>query len=448
VSNKKLVFPKDFIWGAATASYQIEGAWNADGKGESIWDRFSHTPGKVDNGDTGDIACDHYHRWREDVALMKELGLKAYRFSVAWPRLLPEGRGKLNQAGIDFYDHLVDALLEAKIEPYLTLYHWDLPQSLQDEGGWPARIMADAFVEYADVVSRTLGDRVKNWITLNEPWVSAFVGYRYGRHAPGHTDVSEAIAASHHLLLAHGQAVPVIRNNCPDAKVGIVLNLTPQVPASPSVADKKEATWMDGYINRWFLDPLVGRGYPQDMVSGFGNAMEFVKPGDLEIISTPVDFLGVNYYMRNIARTGNVSETDNAPRTVFRGDEITEMDWEVYPEGIYNVLDRLHLDYSFPAIYITENGAAYKDDISSDGRVDDPARLSYIKRHLEMVKKAILVGVPVKGYFVWSLLDNFEWGFGYSKRFGIVYVDNQTQQRSPKSSAKWYTQVVRENALD
>lgn len=448
MSNKKLVFPKDFIWGAATASYQIEGAWNADGKGESIWDRFSHTPGKVDNGDTGDIACDHYHRWREDVALMKELGLKAYRFSVAWPRLLPEGRGKLNQAGIDFYDHLVDALLEAKIEPYLTLYHWDLPQSLQDEGGWPARIMADAFVEYADVVSRTLGDRVKNWITLNEPWVSAFVGYRYGRHAPGHTDVSEAIAASHHLLLAHGQAVPVIRNNCPDAKVGIVLNLTPQVPASPSVADKKEATWMDGYINRWFLDPLVGRGYPQDMVSGFGNAMEFVKPGDLEIISTPVDFLGVNYYMRNIARAGNVSEIDNAPRTVFRGDEITEMDWEVYPEGIYNVLDRLHLDYSFPAIYITENGAAYKDDISSDGRVDDPARLSYIKRHLEMVKKAILVGVPVKGYFVWSLLDNFEWGFGYSKRFGIVYVDNQTQQRSPKSSAKWYTQVVRENALD
>lgn len=448
MSNKKLVFPKDFIWGAATASYQIEGAWNADGKGESIWDRFSHTPGKVDNGDTGDIACDHYHRWREDVALMKELGLKAYRFSVAWPRLLPEGRGKLNQAGIDFYDHLVDALLEAKIEPYLTLYHWDLPQSLQDEGGWPARIMADAFVEYADVVSRTLGDRVKNWITLNEPWVSAFVGYRYGRHAPGHTDVSEAIAASHHLLLAHGQAVPVIRNNCPDAKVGIVLNLTPQVPASPSVADKKEATWMDGYINRWFLDPLVGRGYPQDMVSGFGNAMEFVKPGDLEIISTPVDFLGVNYYMRNIARAGNVSEIDNAPRTVFRGDEITEMDWEVYPEGIYNVLDRLHLDYSFPAIYITENGAAYKDDISSDGRVDDPARLSYIKRHLEMVKKAILVGVPVKGYFVWSLLDNFEWGFGYSKRFGIVYVDNQTQQRIPKSSAKWYTQVVRENALD
>ena len=447
MSNKKLVFPKDFIWGAATASYQIEGAWNADGKGESIWDRFSHTPGKVDNGDTGDIACDHYHRWREDVALMKELGLKAYRFSVAWPRLLPEGRGKLNQAGIDFYDHLVDALLEAKIEPYLTLYHWDLPQSLQDEGGWPARIMADAFVEYADVVSRTLGDRVKNWITLNEPWVSAFVGYRYGRHAPGHTDVSEAIAASHHLLLAHGQAVPVIRNNCPDAKVGIVLNLTPQVPASPSVADKKEATWMDGYINRWFLDPLVGRGYPQDMVSGFGNAMEFVKPGDLEIISTPVDFLGVNYYMRNIARAGNVSEIDNAPRTVFRGDEITEMDWEVYPEGIYNVLDRLHLDYSFPAIYITENGAAYKDDISSDGRVDDPARLSYIKRHLEMVKKAILVGVPVKGYFVWSLLDNFEWGFGYSKRFGIVYVDNQTQQRIPKSSAKWYTQVVRENAL-
>jgi beta-glucosidase len=447
MSELKLVFPKDFIWGAATTSYQIEGAWDEDGKGESIWDRFSHTPGKVDNGDTGDVACDHYHRWREDVALMKELELKVYRFSVAWSRLLPVGRGKINQAGIDFYDHLVDALLEAGIEPYLTLYHWDLPQSLQDEGGWPARRVVDAFVEYAQVVSRALGDRVKHWITLNEPWVSAFVGYQHGRYAPGHTDLGEAMAASHHLLLAHGQALPVIRNNCPDAKVGIVLNFTPQEPASPSSADRKEATWMDGYINRWFLDPLVGRGYPQDMVNGFGVAMEFVQPGDLDTISTMVDFLGVNYYTRNIARACNVSETDNAPRAVFRGDEITAMGWEVYPEGLYNILGRLHLDYAFPAIHITENGAAFQDEIGPDGQVDDPARLSYIKRHLEMVNKAIHVGVPVKGYFVWSLLDNFEWSFGYSKRFGIVYVDYQTKQRIPKSSAKWYRQVVRENAL-
>jgi beta-glucosidase len=442
----RLVFPKDFIWGTATAAYQIEGAWEADGKGESIWDRFSHIPGNVDNGDTGDVACDHYHRWRDDVALMKEMELKAYRFSVAWPRVLPAGRGKINLAGMDFYGRLVDALLEAGIEPYVTLYHWDLPQSLQDEGGWPARKIVDAFVEYAEVVSRALGDRVKNWITLNEPWVSAFVGYRDGRHAPGHTDPDEAVAASHHLLLAHGQAVPVIRGHSPEAKVGIVLNFTPQEPASPSAADRKEATWMDGYIHRWFLDPLTGRGYPQDMVNRFGNAMEFVQPGDMDIISTPVDFVGVNYYTRNIARAENVSETDNAPRTVFRGDEITEMDWEVFPEGLYNILGRLHFDYAFPAILITENGAAFQDKVSAEGRVDDPARRAYIQRHLEMVFKAIHAGVPVKGYFVWSLFDNFEWGFGYSKRFGIVYVDHQTQQRIPKSSARWYRQEACENA--
>jgi beta-glucosidase len=441
----KLVFPKGFIWGTATASYQIEGAWAVDGKGESIWDRFSHTPGKVDNGDTGDVACDHYHRWREDVALMKELDLKAYRFSVAWPRVLPEGRGRINQAGIDFYSQLVDRLLEVGIEPAVTLYHWDLPQALQDEGGWPARTSVDAFVEYALAVSRALGDRVKYWITLNEPWVSAFIGYQMGIHAPGHTDLGEAIAASHHLLLAHGKAVPVIRANCPDAKVGITLNFTLQEPASPSVSDREAAAWMDGYIHRWFLDPLVGRGYPQDMVSHYGRAMDFVQPGDLEFISTPVDFLGVNYYSRNIARAGNLNETENTPRTVFQGDEITEMNWEVYPEGIYTLLKRLHLDYAFPAILITENGAAFQDEVSPDGQVDDPARLSYIRRHLEMIYRAIQDGIPVKGYFVWSFLDNFEWNFGYSKRFGIVYVDFQTQQRIPKSSAKWYREVIREN---
>jgi beta-glucosidase len=443
----KLDFPKDFIWGAATASYQIEGAWNADGKGESIWDRFSHTPGKVEHGDTGDTACDHYHRWRDDVALLKELEIRAYRFSVAWPRVLPAGRGRINQPGMDFYSQLVDRLLEEGIEPTVTLYHWDLPQSLQDEGGWPARMVVDAFVEYTQAVSRALGDRVKNWITLNEPWVSAFIGYREGIHAPGHTDLGEAIHASHHLLLAHGQAVPVIRANCPGAKVGITLNFTPQEPASPSVADREAATWMDGYIHRWYLDPLTGRGYPQDMVTSYGRALDFVRPGDLDIISTPVDFLGVNYYSRNIARAENLSETENAARTVFRGEEITEMDWEVYPEALYTLLGRLHLDYAFPAVLITENGAAYQDKVAPDGQVDDPTRLSYIKRHLEMVNRAIHAGVPVKGYFVWSFLDNFEWSFGYSKRFGIVYVDFQTQKRIPKSSARWYRQVIRENAI-
>ena len=448
MGDKKLVFPKGFIWGAATASYQVEGAWDEDGKGESIWDRFSHTPGKVDNGDTGDVACDHYHRWRDDVVMMKELGLKAYRFSVAWPRILPDGRGEVNQTGLDFYNQLVDALLEVGIEPFVTLYHWDLPQILQDEGGWPVRGIVDAFTDYADVVSRALGDRVQKWITLNEPWVSAFVGYSMGRHAPGHTSEDEAITASHHLLLSHGRAVPVIRANCPDASVGITLNLSPQEPASPSVADRKASTWVDGYINRFFLDPLVGRGYPQDMVSSFGNAMEFVEPGDLDSIAVPVDFLGVNYYSRGIARSDEVSEEENEPRTVFRGDEITEMDWEVYPPGIYKILGRLHFDYAFPVLYITENGAAFVDEVGPDGHVDDPARLSYIKRHLAMIHKAIQIGVPVKGYFVWSLMDNFEWAFGYSKRFGIVSVDYQSQQRILKSSAKWYRKVMLENRLE
>jgi beta-glucosidase len=448
VSEKKLTFSKDFIWGAATASYQIEGGWDEDGKGESIWDRFSHTPGKVANGDTGDVACDHYHRWGDDVALMKDLGLKAYRFSISWPRILPEGRGKVNQAGLDFYSQLVDALLEADIEPWVTLYHWDLPQALQDEGGWPARMIIDAYVDYADVVSKALGDRVKNWITLNEPWVSAFVGYLEGRHAPGHTNLDEAVTASHQLLLSHGNAVPVIRANCPDANVGIVLNVSPQEPASPSIADRKAATWGDGHLNRWFFDALVGRGYPQDMVVAYGTDMGFVKAGDMDVIATPIDFLGINYYTRSIHRSKEVSEEEKEPRTLTRGDEITEMDWEVYPPGLYQILGRLHFDYAFPAIVITENGAAFKDEVSPDGQVHDPARLSYIKRHLEMVYKAIQIGAPVKGYFVWSLFDNFEWAYGYAKRFGIVYIDYLTQQRIPKSSANWYSKVINENSLD
>ncbi len=448
MNNNKFIFPKDFVWGVATASYQIEGAWNEDGRGESIWDRFSHTPGKVLNGDTGDTACDHYHLWRDDIKLMKSLGIAAYRFSVAWPRVLPQGRGKVSEAGIDFYNQLVDGLLEADIVPYVTLYHWDLPQALEDEGGWPSRLVVDAFVEYTDIITRALGDRVKNWITLNEPWVSAFVGYRDGRHAPGHMDLDKAVAASHHLLLSHGRSVPVIRDNVKDVNVGITLNLTPQVPASPSVVDKKAATWVDGYINRFFLDPLTGRGYPQDIVNSFGNSMDFVQPGDMDTILAPIDFLGVNYYTRNIARSEITPEEQNQPQTVFREGAITEMDWEVYPKGLYNLLGRLHFDYGFQSIFITENGAAFPDEVNSDGEVDDPARLSYIKEHLKMVNEAISIGVPVNGYFVWSLLDNFEWGFGYSKRFGIVRVDFETQKRTLKSSAEWYRKAIQANSAD
>lgn len=441
--NKK--FPKDFIWGAATASYQIEGAWNEDGRGESIWDRFSHTPGKTLNGDTGDMACNHYHLWRDDIKLMKGLGLKAYRFSIAWPRILPSGTGSINEAGIDFYSKLVDELLEVGIRPFATLYHWDLPQALQDKGGWTARMVVDAFVEYTDIITRALGDRVKDWITLNEPWVSAFVGYEHGRHAPGHTSRDEAILASHHLLLSHGRSVPVIRNNSKDANVGITLNLSPKVPASPSIADKKAAFWEDGYVNRWFLDPISSRGYPEDMVKFYNKDMSFVQQGDMEEIEVPIDFLGVNYYTRNIVRSQVLPEKENLPQTVFREGEITEMDWEVHPQSLYDLLGRLHFEYNFPSIYITENGAAFIDEVNSDGEVHDPQRVSYLQTHLESVNKAIQIGVPVHGYFVWSLLDNFEWGFGYSKRFGIVYVDYQTQKRILKSSAKWYQNKIQEN---
>jgi beta-glucosidase len=443
----KITFPEGFVWGVATSAYQIEGAWNEDGKGESIWDRFSHTPGKIANGDTGDIACDHYHRWREDVALMKKLSLHAYRFSISWPRLLPEGRGRVNDAGLDFYSRLVGALLEAAIEPFITLYHWDLPQALQDDGGWPARSTAGAFAEYADVISRHLGDRVKHWITFNEPYVSAMVGYLEGRHAPGHSDLDEALAAAHHLLLAHGWTVPVIRRNSPGAQVGITLNLSGQTPASPSAADRAAAWQQDGIKNRWFLDPLSARGYPADIVQHYGNPMDFVQAGDLEVIAVPLDLLGVNYYTRGVVRSDVVIEAENAPRTVFPNPERTEMGWEVYPEGLYELLGRLHFDYRFPALYVTENGAAYPDRISPDGQVDDPLRVAFLKKHLAAAARAIAAGVPLRGYFAWSLMDNFEWAHGYSKRFGLIYVDYPTQRRALKTSAHWYRRVITANAV-
>ncbi len=447
-NTHKASFPAGFTWGAATAAYQIEGAWDEDGKGESIWDRFSHTPGRIETGETGDIATDHYHRWPEDVRLMKAMGLMAYRFSIAWTRVLPSGRGSVNQAGLDFYDRLVDALLEAGIEPFVTLYHWDLPHGLQDEGGWPARIVASAFAEYADVVSQSLGDRVRHWMTVNEPHVSAFVGYHIGQHAPGHTDLHEALAASHHLLLAHGLAVPVIRSNCRDARVGIALDFRPQTPASPSAADREAAWRAGGVINRWFLDPLSGRGYPEDLRLAYGDDMRFVQPRDLDKISTPLDFLGLNYYFRNIARSDAVDEVENFPRTVVPNDELTDMGWEVYPQGMVEMLGEVHFGYGFPAYYITENGAAVRDQVGPDGQVDDPLRVSYLRRHLEKVQEAVTIGVPVQGYFVWSLLDNFEWTYGTSKRFGLIHVDYPSQRRTPKASAKWYQRVIRENAVD
>ena len=447
MDNKIFDFPPDFMWGAATAAYQIEGAWAEDGKGENIWDRFSHTPGKVENGDTGDVACDHYHRWKDDIGLMKKIGIHAYRFSISWGRILPEGGGEVNPSGIDFYSRLVDGLLENQIEPFITLYHWDLPQLLQDRGGWPARSTAEAFVEYADLVSRNLGDRVKNWTTFNEPFVSALVGYLEGRHAPGHQDIDEMLATAHHILLAHGWSVPVIRANASNPEVGIVLNLNGMHPASKSAADRAAAWRDDGIVNRWYLDPLEGRGYPKDIIEHFDRPMEFIQDGDLKTIAVPIDYLGVNYYTRGIARSKDLPETENEPQTLFANPNPTEMGWEVYPQGLFETLGRIHFDYNFPKLYITENGAAYPDTLNEEGLVLDPLRIAYYQAHLKSVSQAIAMGVPVKGYFAWSLMDNFEWAHGYSKRFGLIYVDFESQERILKSSAKYYHDVIEANQV-
>jgi beta-glucosidase len=440
-------FPKGFLWGAATSSYQIEGAWDEDGKSESIWDRFTHMPGHILDGSTGDVADDHYHRWREDVALLAELGMKAYRFSISWPRILPNGYGRSNLAGLDFYSRLVDELLAHDIQPLVTLYHWDLPQVLQDRGGWPARATAQAFTDYAEAVARRLGDRVKMWATHNEPWVTAFLGYQVGVHAPGHQNTEEALRATHHLLLSHGWAVPVIRRDSPGSQVGIVLNLSPQVPASSSAADVKAARLADAGLNRLFADPLAGRPYPEELQERSPMPVELVQPDDMRTIATPIDFLGVNFYFRNVIRSQDVPEERNQEREVFENQEHTEMGWEVHPEALYELLVRLKREYAFPAYYITENGAAYADKVGPGDTVDDPRRVAYYRGHLEQCARAIGEGVPLRGYFAWSLMDNFEWAAGYTKRFGIVYVDYETQQRIPKTSARWYQRVVANNAI-
>ena len=443
-------FPSNFVWGAATASYQIEGAWDEDGKGESIWDRFTHTPGHVFEGHTGDVACDHYHRWPQDIELMKALGLRAYRFSIAWPRILPDGRGRVNQAGLEFYSRLVDGLLAAGITPFVTLYHWDLPQALQDAGGWPARATAEAFVEYAGVVSAALGDRVKNWITHNEPWCVSILSHQIGAHAPGLRDTEAALRAAHHVLLSHGWAVPVIRANSPGAEVGITLNMEWVEAASRSAADARVAGEAEGRFNRWFLDPLYGRHYPADVVAGYAaalpNGLDFVLPGDLDAIASPTDFLGLNYYSRRVARDEGAA--DNLPQEILADRPRTEMGWEEYPEGLYGLLNWLHFGYRPPKIYVTENGASFGNGPDAAGRVADTRRLNYLRDHFSAARQAMNNGVPLAGYFVWSLMDNFEWAEGYRQRFGIVWVDYETQQRIPKDSALWYRDVIAANGFE
>jgi beta-glucosidase len=436
----ELRFPPDFVWGAATASYQVEGAAREDGRSESIWDRFCRTPGKVRNGDTGDVACDHYHRYKEDIELMRALGLRAYRFSIAWPRILPNGRGPVNARGLDFYDRLVDELLAGGIQPYATLYHWDLPQTLEDQGGWPNREAVEAFVEYTEAVVRRLGDRVRYWITHNEPWVAAWLGYGWGIHAPGRTGEAAALAAAHHLLLSHGRAVGVLRRDCPGAQIGITLNLAPAHPASASQQDQEAARTADGINNRWFLDPIFRGEYPADTADALAAYMPDIHADDFRTIAAPIDFLGVNYYNRQIVRAG--PETGYPTHVRPESGTFTDMNWEVYPEAFYELLTRLQREYTPGRLFVTENGAAYDDVRIHDGSVRDPERQSYLESHLIACRRAIRDGVPLAGYFAWSLLDNFEWAYGYQKRFGLVYVDYPTLERIPKSSFEWYRRLI------
>ena len=439
MTNARIEFPRNFVWGAATAAYQTEGAATEDGRGESIWDRYSATPGNVTNGDTGIIACDTYHRYVEDVRLMRELGLGAFRFSVAWPRILPEGRGRVNSSGLDFYDRLVDELLANGIDPYVTLYHWDLPQALEDRGGWPERDTVEAFTEYVEVVVARLGDRVRHWITQNEPWVISWLGYGLGVHAPGRTNEEDALAAGHHVLLSHGRAAEVLRRDAPAAEVGVTIDLVPMYPLTDSEEDIEAARHSDGFRNRWFLDPVLGRGYPHDMLEQYVDILPTIEDGDMLTIAAPLDFLGVNYYTRNVVRSGT---GETAPQPVSAdGAEHTEMGWEVYPDGLSDLLLRLRDDYELPDLYITENGAAFPD-ARQNGSVPDLQRISYLDRHLGALAHAMEEGVPVRGYFLWSLLDNFEWAFGYTKRFGIVYIDFETLERVPKASYGWYRDFI------
>ena len=435
-------FPASFRWGCATSAYQVEGAVAEDGRGESIWDRFCALPGRIADGSSGAVACDHYHRWPADLDTLRALGVGDYRFSIAWPRIVPGGRGAVNARGLDFYSRLVDGLLERGIEPWVTLYHWDLPQALQDQGGWTSRDTVGAFTEFADVVSRRLGDRVRNWITHNEPWCTAFLGHFEGTHAPGVRDWRAALQACHHVLLSHGVAVPVLRANVPEARVGIALSLHPLVPASAAAADVLATQRFDGLRNRWFLDPLHGRGYPQDAWAACGADAPRVQAGDMEAMAAPLDFLGVNYYFPEaIAHAPGAHPL--SVRVVERlGVERTDLGWEVYPEGLTGLLLRLQREYAPPRIVITENGASYDDVVGADGSVPDERRRAYLQRHLEALREAMQLGAPVHGYFAWTLLDNFEWAEGYTRRFGLVHVDFRTQQRRLKASGAWLRDLL------
>ena len=431
-------FGDDFVWGCSTSAFQIEGGASADGRVPSIWDTFCQQPGAIRDGSDGSIACDHFKRWPQDMDLGRSLGLNAYRFSISWPRIFSARGAAPNEAGLDFYSRLVDGMLARGLVPWVTLYHWDLPQYLQDEGGWANRDTVAAFVEYADVVTKRLGDRVKHWITHNEPWCTAIHGNLDGMHAPGLKSLPTALQVCHHVLLSHGLAVPVIRANVADAKVGIALSLHPVMAASDSAPDQLAVTRHDAFRNRWFLDALYGRGYPAEPMQMMGANAPAIATGDLAAIAAPTDFLGVNYYFPEVVKDDAQGGFLRTSVALPQGRERTDFGWEVAPDGLTALLGRIARDYAPKEMYVTENGSCYDDGVSSDGSIDDSKRRDYLVRHLEAVRQSRAEGSPVKGYFAWSLLDNFEWSEGYLRRFGIAYVDFATQQRTLKASGQWY----------
>jgi beta-glucosidase len=440
--NNRSSLPSDFLWGAATSAFQIEGSLSADGRLPSIWDDFGRTPGAVEGGDTGEVACDSYRRWPEDLDLLRQLGATSYRFSIAWPRIQPTGRGPANVAGLDHYDRMVDDLLEAGIRPFTTLYHWDLPSALQHTGGWTSRETSYRFAEYATIVAERLGDRVRDWVTLNEPLCSAWIGHMEGRMAPGMRDLRSAVHASHHLLLAHGLAVQALRSVATRTpSVGIANNLSPCEPATDTPEDIEAAMRADGHTNRWWLDPLVGRGYPVDMVELYGIELP-VMQGDMETIATPVDFLGLNYYFRQMIAADPTVATLGFRQVPVEGATTTALGWEVHPAGMEEMLLRLAKEYDPPALYVTESGSAWKDEPDANGYVADHERTAYLLNHVDAVVDAVAQGAPVRGYFAWTLLDNFEWAYGYRPRFGLAYVDYATQRRVLKLSGETYRDLI------
>ena len=444
-----ITFPKDFLWGTASASYQIEGGWNQDDKGESIWDRFSHTPGKIKHGDTGDVACDFYHRYNDDIALMADLGLNAARISLSWPRIMPLGKGKVNQKGLDFYNRVVDAMLSRNIQPWITLYHWDLPQALEDVGGWPNRDLAEYFRDYAAIIGDSLGDRVKHWMAFNEPWIFTILGYLVGIHAPGRNDTAQALKATHTVNLAQGMAIKALRDarHKPES-VGTAFSMSPVHPRSHSLEDRAAAERWHRFYNLWFLEPVMHGKYPQAYVEGAVEDHVDMRTGDMETIKAPLDFIGINLYTRAVVAHDPLEHNIGVKQIRGGGEEVTDFGWEVYPPALSEIIVRITKEYGGIPLYVTENGCSYGEGPGADGKVNDQRRVSFLRRFIAEVGRAMQAGADVRGYFLWTFTDNFEWAEGFQQRFGIVHCDFRTQKRIVKESGHWYSRLARTGALD